>query len=168
MQSTTSANKLAALKTRRFLDPDRRRRGELHHASPALSVLQRPLPRKPSSSTVRTRRRGLDADALLRQPRASRHRRGPAGSRTRSCTRGSHRGHDVDGLGRPLRGSAGFQGILAALSVPSEAEADRCSMRSATAGRSRCPWPSTFFSPRFGMVADRFGVVWMIVASPTT
>jgi PhnB protein len=26
----------------------------------------------------------------------------------------------------------------------------------------------TFFSPRFGMIADRFGVSWMIVTTPTT
>jgi PhnB protein len=26
----------------------------------------------------------------------------------------------------------------------------------------------TFFSPRFGMVADRFGVSWMVVTTPET
>jgi PhnB protein len=28
------------------------------------------------------------------------------------------------------------------------------------------PLAKTFFSPRFGMVADRFGVSWMIVVEP--
>jgi PhnB protein len=28
------------------------------------------------------------------------------------------------------------------------------------------PLAETFFSPRFGMVADRFGVSWMIVTMP--
>jgi PhnB protein len=30
------------------------------------------------------------------------------------------------------------------------------------------PLGKTFFSPRFGMVEDRFGVSWMVVTSPTT
>ncbi len=28
------------------------------------------------------------------------------------------------------------------------------------------PLTKTFWSPRFGMVADRFGVSWMIVVAP--
>jgi PhnB protein len=28
------------------------------------------------------------------------------------------------------------------------------------------PLTKTFFSPRFGMVADRFGVSWMILVAP--
>jgi PhnB protein len=28
------------------------------------------------------------------------------------------------------------------------------------------PLGKTFFSPRFGMVADRFGVSWMVVVQP--
>jgi PhnB protein len=28
------------------------------------------------------------------------------------------------------------------------------------------PLTKTFFSSRFGMVADRFGVAWMIVVAP--
>jgi PhnB protein len=28
------------------------------------------------------------------------------------------------------------------------------------------PLNKTFFSPRFGMVADRFGVSWMIIVAP--
>ena len=31
-------------------------------------------------------------------------------------------------------------------------------------GQVQMPLTKTFFSPRFGMVADRFGVSWMIVA----
>jgi len=29
------------------------------------------------------------------------------------------------------------------------------------------PLSKTFFSSRFGMVADRFGVSWMIIVMPT-
>jgi PhnB protein len=28
------------------------------------------------------------------------------------------------------------------------------------------PLTKTFFSPRFGMVGDRFGVSWMIIVAP--
>jgi len=28
------------------------------------------------------------------------------------------------------------------------------------------PLAKTFFSPRFGMVADRFGVSWMVIVMP--
>ena len=28
------------------------------------------------------------------------------------------------------------------------------------------PMSKTFFSPRFGMVADKFGVGWMIIVEP--
>jgi PhnB protein len=70
-----------------------------------------------------------------------------------------------DGLGT---GTPAFQGISLALSVPNEAEADRLFHALGECGQVQMPIGSTFFSPRFGMVADRFGVSWMIVASPTT
>jgi len=33
-------------------------------------------------------------------------------------------------------------------------------------GQVRLPMTKTFFSPRFGTVADRFGVTWMIYTVP--
>jgi PhnB protein len=36
----------------------------------------------------------------------------------------------------------------------------------ASDGQVQMPLAKTFFSPRFGMVADRFGVSWMIVTTP--
>jgi PhnB protein len=39
----------------------------------------------------------------------------------------------------------------------------------AVGGQIKMPQSKTFFSPRFGMVADRFGVTWMIlVEAPAT
>ena len=63
---------------------------------------------------------------------------------------------------------AQFQGFFLSLSVPSEAEADRIFAALADGGEIRMPIGKTFFSPRFGMVADRFGVPWMVVAQADT
>jgi PhnB protein len=59
-----------------------------------------------------------------------------------------------------------FQGFSLSLSVPSEAEADRAFAALADGGEVRMPLGKTFWSPRFGMVADRFGVGWMISVMP--
>ena len=55
-----------------------------------------------------------------------------------------------------------FEGFSLALSVPTEAEADRAFAALAEGGQVRMPLARTFWSPRFGMVADRFGIGWMI------
>ena len=60
-------------------------------------------------------------------------------------------------------GKPSFQGFALALSVPTEAEADRRFAALAKGGQVQMPLAKTFFSPRFGMVADRFGVMWMII-----
>jgi PhnB protein len=36
----------------------------------------------------------------------------------------------------------------------------------ADGGTVQVPLAETFFSPRFGIVADRFGVSWMLVVLP--
>ena len=43
-----------------------------------------------------------------------------------------------------------------------EAEADRPFASWGDGGQVQMPMMKTFFSPRFGMVADRFGMSWMI------
>jgi PhnB protein len=63
-------------------------------------------------------------------------------------------------------GKPAFQGVSLSLSVPNEAEADRLFAALAEGGQVQMPIGRTFFSPRFGMVADRFGVSWMIVTTP--
>mgnify|MGYP001205154461 CR=1 FL=1 len=68
-----------------------------------------------------------------------------------------------DGL---CSGEARFQGFSLALPVADEAEADRVFNALAKGGQVQAPLAKTFFSPRFGMVADRFGVGWMVVVSP--
>ena len=61
---------------------------------------------------------------------------------------------------------ANFQGFSLSLSLANEAEADRVFGALADGGQVRMPLTKTFWSPRFGMVEDRFGVGWMISVMP--
>lgn len=63
-------------------------------------------------------------------------------------------------------GKLNFEGFALSLTVPTEAEADRLFGALAKGGQVEMPLTKTFFSPRFGMVADRFGVTWMILVAP--
>jgi PhnB protein len=60
-------------------------------------------------------------------------------------------------------GRPSFQGFSLSLTVSNEAEAERLFAALANGGEIQMPLAETFFSPRFGMVADRFGVSWMII-----
>ena len=60
-------------------------------------------------------------------------------------------------------GQPNFQGFGLTLSAANEAEADRLFSALSDGGQVRMPLAKTFFSPRFGMVADRFGILWMII-----
>jgi PhnB protein len=64
------------------------------------------------------------------------------------------------------QGPASFQGFALSLTVPTEAEAERLFGALGDGGQVQMPMTKTFFSPRFGMVADRFGVSWMIYVTP--
>lgn len=59
-------------------------------------------------------------------------------------------------------GQTNFQGFSLSLAVATEAEADRVFAALADGGQVRMPLARTFWSPRFGMLEDRFGVCWMI------
>ena len=60
-------------------------------------------------------------------------------------------------------GKPSFQGFSLSVSASSEAEADKMFNALASGGQVRLPLTRTFFSPRFGMVADKFGVGWMVI-----
>jgi PhnB protein len=62
-------------------------------------------------------------------------------------------------------GKTNFHGIALAISVKSEAEAENTFAALADGGQVQMPLGKTFFSPRFGMLADKFGVGWMIVTA---
>jgi PhnB protein len=61
-------------------------------------------------------------------------------------------------------GKPNFQGFGLTITVDSEAEADRVFAALGEGGKVQMPLAKTFFSPRFGMIADRFGVLWMVIA----
>jgi PhnB protein len=64
------------------------------------------------------------------------------------------------------QGPASFQGFALSLTVPGEAEAERRFAALREGGQVLMPLTKTFFSPSFGMVADRFGVSWMVYVTP--
>ena len=64
------------------------------------------------------------------------------------------------------RGKPSFQGFSLSLSAPNDAEAKRLFASLAEGGQVQMPLTRTFFASSFGMVADRFGVGWMIVVEP--
>ena len=63
-------------------------------------------------------------------------------------------------------GQPSFQGFALSLTVPDESGAERLFTALSDGGQVQMPMTKTFFSPRFGMLADRFGVFWMIYVRP--
>ena len=60
-------------------------------------------------------------------------------------------------------GNPSFQGFALAISAKTEAEADQMFAALGDGGQVTMPMAKTFFSPRFGMLTDKFGVGWMIL-----
>jgi PhnB protein len=61
------------------------------------------------------------------------------------------------------KGKPEFKGFALSVDAKSEAEADRLFAALGKGGNVLMPQSRTFFSPRFGMVADKFGVSWMVI-----
>ena len=66
-----------------------------------------------------------------------------------------------DGMGPQ---ETGMRGASLALSLDSDAEAERAFNALAQGGQVQMPLGKTFFASRFGMVADKFGVPWMVIS----
>jgi PhnB protein len=62
-------------------------------------------------------------------------------------------------------GQTTFAGFGLSLTLPTIAEAERRFAALGDGGQVVQPLIKTFFSPRFGMVTDKFGVMWMIMAA---
>jgi PhnB protein len=61
---------------------------------------------------------------------------------------------------------AKHEGFSLSLTVPTEAEADRAFGALAAGGQVKMPLAKTFWSSRFGMVTDKFGIDWMVIVMP--
>src|SRR5262249_24007533 len=59
-------------------------------------------------------------------------------------------------------GKPKFEGFALSIDAKNEADADKKFAALSEGGQVTMPLAKTFFSPRFGMVADKFGVHWMI------
>ena len=62
-------------------------------------------------------------------------------------------------------GAPDFHGFALSLAPATPAEADRLFGQLAQGGTVQMALAKTFFSPCFGMVTDRFGVMWMVVTA---
>jgi PhnB protein len=110
---------------------------------------------------------GADVEAIMRFKDGPECREMPQGSADKvlhACFRiGESRIMASDGY---CKGKPDFQGFSLTITTPNKAEADRLFNALGKDGSVQLPLAETFFSPRFGMVADRFGVSWMIVTMP--
>jgi PhnB protein len=61
------------------------------------------------------------------------------------------------------QGPPSFEGFSLTLNAADEAEAERYFAALAVGGQVQMPLAKTFFCQKFGMLADRFGVSWMII-----
>jgi PhnB protein len=59
-------------------------------------------------------------------------------------------------------GQTRFAGFSLSITVPTALDADRVFAALADGGTVTMPLTQTFWSPRFGMLSDRFGVGWMV------
>jgi PhnB protein len=58
-----------------------------------------------------------------------------------------------------------FDGFSLTLNVPNATEANKLFAALGEGGQAQMPLMETFFADSFGMVADKFGVSWMILAA---
>jgi len=63
-------------------------------------------------------------------------------------------------------GTLDFKGFSLSVTAADQAEAERLFAAVGEGGQVQMALGKTFFSPAFGMVADRFGVSWMVIVQP--
>ena len=78
----------------------------------------------------------------------------------------SHRRHDGGGIACRRLGQPSFQGFALSLTLSDEAKAHRFFGALSDGGQVHMPLAKTIFLPRFGIVADRFGVSCMVLVEP--
>jgi PhnB protein len=65
-------------------------------------------------------------------------------------------------------GKTKFEGFSLSLTVGTEAEAERVFAALSAGGAVKMPLGKTFWSPKFGMLEDRFGIGWMVTMPTPT
>lgn len=75
-------------------------------------------------------------------------------------------GSEVMASDGSCQGQSKFEGFALSLTPADDGEAERLFDALADGGQVRMPLGETFFSSRFGMVADRFGISWMVYVAP--
>lgn len=63
------------------------------------------------------------------------------------------------------QGKPNFQGFSLSLSAKNDAEAEKLFKALGEGGKLTMPMSKTFFASKFGMLADRFGVNWMVISA---
>lgn len=63
-------------------------------------------------------------------------------------------------------GQSNFQGFALSLPAKNPAEAEKFFNALADGGSVQMPLAKTFFAESFGMLVDRFGVMWMVMVEP--
>ncbi|MCO5105010.1 MAG: VOC family protein [Burkholderiaceae bacterium] len=89
----------------------------------------------------------------------------PSGDKVMHCnfTVGGTQIMASDGM---ASGTTNFKGFGLTLGAATAHEAERLFQALADGGKIQMPLGKTFYSPAFGMVEDRFGVLWMVMVSP--
>ena len=113
---------------------------------------------------------GIEVEMLMRfkdNPEAAKNPEScPPGSEDKimhSCFKlGDQRVMASDGH---AKGQPEFKGFALSLAVKTEAEADKLFGILGEGGKVEMPLMKTFFSPKFGMVEDKFGVGWMVLVA---
>ncbi len=63
-------------------------------------------------------------------------------------------------------GAPEFKGVSLSLTLPDAVEANRIFAALSNGGEVLAPMTETFFAQSFGMVTDRFGLSWLVLAAP--
>lgn len=110
---------------------------------------------------------GAEIEMMMRFKESPEPTKGPSGSDDKilhaSFRIGDTQVMASDGF---AAGNPTFKGFGLTLNPKTEAEADKLFAALSDGGQVQAPLSKTFFSPRFGMVTDRFGVLWMVMAEP--
>lgn len=62
------------------------------------------------------------------------------------------------------KGHPEFKGVSLSLDAKDEAQAEKMFAALSEGGQIGMPMDKTFFAKKFGMVTDKFGVAWMVIA----